>query len=391
MMKPVYLDYAATTPTDPEVCEAMGPYFHETYGNPSSVHAFGQSARRAVEGAREIIASFIGAKPEEIVFTSGGTESNNFALKGVAGALRKRGDHVITSKIEHHAVLEPCRFLEEQGYRVTWLPVDEQGRIDPSDVEKAMTDRTVLISVMHANNEIGTIQPIEAIGRVARERNIPFHTDAVQTVGHIPVHVDALGVDLLSASGHKFYGPKGVGFLYIRRGTRIQPFLHGGSQERGLRASTHNVPAIVGLGKAVAVARERMAVEESRLAALRDRMIQGIVSGVAHVRLNGHPALRLPNNVNMTFAGVEGESLLLNLDMEGVACSTGSACTASNIEPSHVLIALGLSREAAQGALRFSLGRHTTEGDVDGVVDLLTTIVKKLRAASPLWRKRQSG
>ena len=391
MRKPVYLDYAATTPMDPEVREAMLPYFHEIYGNPSSVHAFGQLAKHAVEEARGIIASFIGARPEEIVFTSGGTESNNFALKGVAGASRKRGNHIIASRIEHPAVLEPCRFLEERGFCVTWLPADEEGLIDPAEVEKAVTDRTTLISVMHANNEIGTIQPIEAIGRIARGRNIPFHTDAVQTVGRIPIQVDALNVDLLSASGHKFYGPKGVGILYIRRGTRIEPFMHGGSQERGRRASTHNVPAIVGLGKAVALAAQGMAGEESRLTALRERMIEGILDRIGHVRLNGHRSLRLPNNVNVTFEGVEGETLFLNLDMEGVACSTGSACTASNMEPSHVLRAIGRSRQAAQGSLRFTLGRYTTEGDVDDVVDLLATIVEKLRAASPLWRKRQGG
>ncbi|MDQ5984880.1 MAG: Cysteine desulfurase IscS [Syntrophus sp. SKADARSKE-3] len=386
-MKSVYMDYAATTPTDPDVVKAMLPYFSERYGNPSSLHAFGQSAKHAVEESREAVAALIGAKAEEVVFTSGGTESNNFALKGTAWAMKSRGNHIITSAIEHHAVSEPLAFLEKEGFRITRIPVDPLGMVDPADVEAAITDETILISVMHGNNEIGTIQPISAIGNMARERNIPFHSDAVQTVGHLPIRVDNLHVDLLSASGHKFYGPKGVGFLYIRKGTRIQPFLHGGEQERGRRASTLNVPAIVGMGKAAALAGERMPEDETRIGALRDRMIAAILEKVDNSRLNGHPSLRLANNVNISFEFVEGESLLLNLDMVGVACSTGSACASTTVEPSHVLSAIGLSHALAHGSLRFTLGRHTTPADVDYVLDILPSIVNKLRAVSPAYRK----
>ena len=387
-MKSVYLDYAATTPAAPEVIQAMLPYFHEIYGNPSSLHAVGQSAKHAVEEARDTIASFMGAKPEEIVFTSGGTESNNFALKGTAWALKDRGRHIISSKIEHHAVSEPLLFLEKLGFRITWLPVDAYGSVDPLDVEKAITDQTILISIMHANNEIGTIQPIAAIGRIAYARGITFHTDAVQTFGHSPVHVDELGVDLLSASGHKLYGPKGVGILYIRKGTRLQTFMHGGDQERGRRASTHNVPAIVGMGKAVALAQKNMAQEETRITALRNRMIEGLLGEITSARLNGHPVQRLPNNVNISMEFVEGESLLLNLDMAGVACSTGSACTSSSMEPSHVLAAIALPQAFAHGSLRFTLGKDTTEADIDYVIGILPAMVEKLRAVSPAYRKK---
>lgn len=388
MMKSIYMDYAATTPTDAEVLQAMLPYYGEIYGNPSSLHAFGQAARQAVEDARQKIALALGASADEIIFTGSGTESNNFALKGMAWALKGRGDHIITSAIEHHAISEPVVFLEKMGFRVTWLPVDAEGRVDPADVERAVTDKTILISIMHGNNEIGTIQPIEEIGKMAKTRDIAFHTDAVQTFGHVPVRVDDLGVDLLSASGHKFYGPKGVGFLYVRKGTRIQTFIQGGNQERGRRASTHNVPAIVGMGKAAAIAVDRMEVEEQRLARLRDKMIHGILGRIAYTRLNGHPSCRLSNNVNISFAFVEGESLLLSLDMQGVACSTGSACASSSIEPSHVLTAIGLSAQDAQGSLRFSLGKGTVEADVDVVVDMLPDMVERLRAASPAYRKR---
>ncbi len=389
--KPVYMDYAATTPVDPDVFQAMLPFFSEIYGNPSSLHAFGQSSKHAVEEARQTIAAVIGARPEEVLFTSGGTESNNFALKGAAGAMKERGNHIITSKIEHHAVSEPLSFLEEQGFRVTWLPVGGNGLVDPADVEKAITGETILISIMHGNNEIGTIQPISAIGKIAKERDIVFHTDAVQTLGQLPIHVDDLHADLLSASGHKLYGPKGVGILYIRKGTRLQTFMHGGNQEGGRRASTHNVPAIVGLGRAVKLAGERMEEEGERLTTLRDRMIGDILEKIEHVRLNGHPSTRLPNNVNISLEFVEGESLLLNLDMAGVACSTGSACTSSNLEPSHVLAAIGLPREFAHGSLRFTLGKYTTEAEVDYVTDILPTIVNKLRTMSPAYRKRGGG
>jgi cysteine desulfurase len=387
IMKRIYMDYAATTPTDPDVLASMLPYFSEIYGNPSSLHAFGQEAKYAVEKARDTIASFIGASADEIVFTSGGTESDNFAVKGVAHARKNKGNHIITSAIEHHAVLETGSFLEKNGFEVTRLPVDEYGLVRAVDVEKAITDKTILISVMHANNEIGTIQPIAEIGAIARKHGIIFHTDAVQTCGHIPINVKDMNIDLLSASGHKLYGPKGVGILYIRKGTRIQPLMQGGDQEKGRRASTLNVPGIVGMGKAVELAGENMSREAERLTILRDRMIHDILSKIKHVRLNGHPVYRLPNNVNVCIEFVEGESLLLNLDMEGIACSTGSACTSSSLEPSHVLLAIGLPHEIAHGSLRFTLGRHTTGEDVDHVLNVLPGIVEKLRAMSPLYKK----
>jgi len=390
-MRRIYLDYAATTPVDPAVLEAMLPYFSEQFGNPSSLHAFGQQARAAMENAREGIAAFLGAKPAEIVFTSGGTESNNFAIKGVAYARRKKGDHIITTGIEHHAVTEPCHFLEkEEGFSVTILPVDKDGLVDPEDVKKAITDKTVLISVMHANNEIGTIQPIAEIGRIARDRGVYFHTDAVQTLGHLPYTVDDLNVDLLSASAHKLYGPKGVGLLYIRQGTRIQPFMHGGDQENKRRASTHNVPGIVGFGKAVELAKASLQQEMADLTELRDKLIAGILDRINRTRLNGHPTRRLPNNVNISIEYVEGEGMLLSLDLMGIACSTGSACSSSSLEPSHVLTGIGLSHEVAHGSLRFSFGRYTTGGDVDEVLEVLPQVVKKLRAMSPMYQEDRS-
>ncbi len=386
-MKRIYLDNAATTPTDPRVVQAMLPYFTEVYGNPSSLHAFGQGAKHAIEEARHIVAAFIGAKPEEIVFTSGGTESNNFTIKGVAFARREKGNHIITSKIEHHAVLEPCHFLEKQGFKVTLIPVDKYGLVDPADVKKAITDKTILISIMHANNEIGTIEPIAEIGKLARGRDVYFHTDAVQTLGHLPVDVDELNVDILSASGHKLYGPKGVGILYVRKGVRMLPFMHGGDHEQGRRASTHNVPGIVGFGRAVELAKEERGKEIEKLTFLRDKLIKGILKTIEFTRLNGHPTQRLPNNVNVSISYVEGESMLLNLDMEGIACSTGSACTSSSLEPSHVLSAIGLSHELAHGSLRFSMGRQTLEDDIDYVLGVLPGIVGKLRSMSPLYKK----
>jgi cysteine desulfurase len=385
-MKRIYLDHAATTPVDPQVVDAMLPYFSDIFGNPSSPHSFGREAQRALEDARAKIAAAIGAGPEEIVFTSGGTESDNTAVKGVARAAKGRGGHIITSSIEHHAVLEPCHSLEKEGFDVTRINVDGEGLVDPDDVRRAITDRTILISIMHANNEIGTVQPVEEIGRIAREKGIYFHTDAVQTFGHLNIHVDRLNVDLLSASAHKLYGPKGVGFLYVRKGTRIRPLMEGGDQENGRRASTHNVAGIVGLGKSVEIALARMEDENRRLSALRDRLIREILK-MEDVRLNGHPIRRLPNNVNVSISYVEGESLLLNLDMEGIACSTGSACTSSSLEPSHVLKAIGLSHETAHGSLRFSLGRATTEDDIGHVVGVLPSVVEKLRSISPLYRK----
>ena len=384
-MNPIYMDYAATTPTDQRVVEAMLPYFGEIYGNPSSLHGFGQEARAAMEGVRAKIAAFLGAKPAEIVFTSGGTESDNFAIKGVAWANRKKGDHVITSAIEHHAVLETCRFLEKEGFRVTYLPVDGNGLVDPADVVKAITDRTILISIMHANNEIGTIEPIAEIGRIAKGKGICFHTDAVQTFGHLPFTVDELNIDLLSASAHKLYGPKGMGLLYIRKGTRITPLVHGGDQESGRRASTQNVPGIVGFGKAVELAAATLQEEMARITALRDRFIRGIFERLDGIRLNGHPVRRLPNNINLSVESIEGEGMILSLDMMGIACSTGSACSSSSLEPSHCLLAIGLPHELSHGSLRFSLGMYTKEGDIDAVLEALPQVVGRLRAMSPLY------
>ena len=384
-MNPIYMDYAATTPTDQRVVEAMLPCFGEIYGNPSSLHGFGQEARAAMEGARAKIAAFLGAKPAEIVFTSGGTESDNFAIKGVAWANRKKGDHVITSAIEHHAVLETCRFLEKEGFRVTYLPVDGDGLVDPADVVKAITDRTTLISIMHANNEIGTIEPIAEIGRIAKGKGICYHTDAVQTFGHLPFTVDELNIDLLSASAHKLYGPKGMGLLYIRKGTRITPLVHGGDQESGRRASTQNVPGIVGFGKAVELAAATLHEEVVRLTSLRDRFIRGIFERLDGIRLNGHPARRLPNNINLSVESIEGEGMILSLDMMGIACSTGSACSSSSLEPSHCLLAIGLPHELCHGSLRFSLGMYTKEGDIDAVLEALPQVVGRLRAMSPLY------
>ncbi len=379
-MKSVYLDYAATTPVDDEVVKSMLPFFGENFANPSSVHTPGQRARAAVEKVRAAAAAFLGAAAEEIIFTSGGTESNNLAVKGLAAAQRDRGDHIITSTIEHHAILRPCENLERQGFRVTRLKVDSSGLIDPGDVERALTDRTILISIMHANNEIGTIQPIEEIGRMARERGVLFHTDAVQTFGHLPIDVNRLNIDALSASAHKFYGPKGVGLLYLRKGARILPQMEGGDQERDRRASTHNVPGIVGLGKAIELAAERMASEKKRLTGMRDSIIERVLRRIGQTHLNGHPGVRLPNNINVRFDGVEGEALLFSLDMAGIACSSGSACTSSSVDPSHVLAAIGLPRQAAHSSLRFSLGRGTTEGDIEYLQDTLVLTVRRLRS-----------
>ena len=390
-MSAIYLDYAATTPVDPGVIEAMLPYFRDTFGNPSSIHSFGQQARSAVEGAREKVASFLGAKPAEIIFTSGGTESNNFAIKGVAWANRKKGNHIIASAIEHHAVMEPCHFLEREGFEVTFLPVDSQGFVDPQDVAKAITGRTVLVSIMHANNEIGTLQPVTEIGKIARERGVCFHTDAVQTFGHMPFNVDELNVDLLSLSAHKLYGPKGVGALFVRQGTRLEPHMHGGEQEGKRRASTHNVPGIVGLAKAVELAEKAMAEEDTRIMALRNRLIRGIFDKIDRVRLNGHPEKRLANNVNVSIEYCEGEAMILSLDLMGIACSTGSACSSTSVEPSHVLRAIGLSVEETRGSLRFSLGRYTQEQEIDKVLEVLPRIVKRLRAMSPAYRSSAAG
>jgi len=387
-MKKVYLDYAATTPTDPQVIEAMEPYYFDKFGNASSLHAYGQEAKKALEDSRQTLADFIGAKPEEIVFTSGGTESDNFALFGAAYALEKKGNHIITTAIEHHAISEPAKFLEKKGFKVTYLGVDKDGLVSGDDLKKAITDKTILISVMHANNEIGTLQPIDQLGKIAKEKGIYFHTDAVQTVGHIPIKVDQLNVDLLSLSAHKFYGPKGVGALYIRKGTRLETFLRGGDQERGRRASTHNITGIVGLAKAIELCREKMESEIKFQSALRDRLIKEIPLKVPEVRLNGHAQKRLPNNVNFSIKYIEGESMLLSLDMLGIACSTGSACTSSSLEPSHVLLAIGLDHATAHGSLRITLGRFTCESDIDYFLEKLPLVVQKLRAMSPLYERK---
>jgi cysteine desulfurase len=383
-MRRIYLDHAATTPTHPEVVKAMLPFFSDAFGNPSSIYSYGQEAKGAVEEARTKVAELIGARSEEIVFTSGGTEADNLALKGLAYASEHKGNHIITTSIEHHAVLEACKFLEKRGLEITCLPVDKYGLVDPADVKKAITAKTILISVMHANNEVGTIEPVEEIGEIARKAGAYFHTDAVQTVGHIPVNVDKLKVDLLSISGHKFYGPKGVGALYVRKGTKLVPLVHGGEHEKRRRAGTENVPAIVGLGKAVELAGQEMGREVERLTNLRDKLIRGLVGKIDSVHLNGHPTRRLPNNVNISIDFVEGESILLNLDLEGICASTGSACSSASLEPSHVLLALGLSPEQAHGSLRFTLGRDNTQADVERVLEVLPGIVAKLRAMSPL-------
>ena len=388
-MKRIYLDYAATTPTHPEAVKAMLPYFGDAFGNPSSIYSYGQEAKGAIEEAREKVAALIGARDEEIVYTSGGTEADNFALKGAAFANESRGNHIITSSIEHHAVIETCKFLERRGFSVTYLPVDEHGLIDSDDVRRAITDKTILISVMHANNEMGTIEPIAEIGKIAKEAGVYFHTDAVQTVGHIPVDVNELGVDLLSMSAHKLYGPKGVGALYIRKGTKLVAFMHGGEQERRRRASTENVPGIVGFGKAVELVRQEMGEEAERLTHLRDQLVKGLLERIDHTHLNGHPIMRLPNNVNVSVDYVEGESMLLNLDLEGLCASTGSACSSSSLEPSHVLLALGLSPEQAHGSLRFSLGKWTSEAEIGQVLEVLPRVVSKLRAMSPLLKSQR--
>jgi cysteine desulfurase len=386
-MERIYLDYAATTPTDPEVVKAMLPYFSDAFGNPSSLYSYGLEARQAIEVARNRIAEFIGAKNEEIVFTSGGSEADNFAIKGAAYANSRKGNHIITSTIEHHAVLETCKFLEKRGFKVTYVPVDKYGLVDPEEVRKAIAEKTILISIMHANNEIGTIQPIGEIGKIACKAKVYFHTDAVQTTGHIPVNVNELKVDMLSMSAHKFYGPKGVGVLYIRKGTKIVSLIHGGEQESGRRAGTENVPGIVGLGKAIELAGLEMSKETERLIALRNKLIQGILRKIDNVQLNGHPEYRLPNNVNLSIDYIEGESTCLNLDLEGICISTGSPCSSSSAEPSHVLLAVGLSHEQARSSLRFTMGHLTTEEDIDRVLEVLPRSVARLRAISPLFKK----
>jgi len=386
-VKRIYLDHAATTPTRSEVVEAMLPYFTDSFGNPSSVYSYGTEAREALTEAREKVAKLIGANTNEIVFTSGGTEADNYAIQGTVYANKEEANHIITSTIEHHAVLDTCRWMEKRGYDVTYLPVDKYGLIDPDDIKKAITDKTALITIMHANNEIGTIEPIAEIGKIAKEANVCFHTDAVQTAGHVPIDVNELGVDLLSMSAHKLYGPKGTGALYIKKGTKIDKYLHGGEQENNRRASTENVAGIVGFGAAAEMALRELTEEMGRLTALRDKLISGIFKHIDDVYMTGHPVKRLPNNVNLRVDYVEGESTLLNLDIEGICASSGSACTSSSLDPSHVMLALGVPHDQARSTIRFTLGRMTTKEEIERVLDVLPRIVTRLRSMSPLVKR----
>lgn len=381
----IYMDNAATTAVRKEVLDTMLPWFTEHYGNPSSIHSVGRDAKRAVEAARKQVAAAIGAQPQEIYFTAGGSESDNWAIRCAAEMLEKKGKHIITSSVEHHAVLHTCEYMEKkQGYRVTYLPVDEYGRVRLEDVKAAIAPDTVLITIMAANNEIGTLQPIAEIAKLAKEAGVLFHTDAVQAIGAIPVDVNAWGVDMLSLSGHKFHGPKGVGALYIRKGVRIHNLIYGGAQERNLRAGTENLASIVGLGKAIELAVAEQPAYAERMTKLRDRLIDGILKAIPDVRLNGHPTERLPANANVSVRYIEGESLLMRLDLAGVEASSGSACTSGSLDPSHVLLAIGLPHEIAHGSLRLSLGAETTDADVDYVLGVLPNIVTTLRAMSPL-------
>lgn len=383
-MKRIYFDHSATTPVDSDVASLILEYMTEKFGNPSSIHSFGREVRKSVDEAREKLAGLIGANANEIFFTSGGTEADNLALKGIAFANRKKGNHIITTSIEHHAILHTCAYLEEQGFSVTYLPVDENAMVRLDDIEQAITDKTILISVMFANNEVGTIQPIKEIGKLAREKGIYFHTDAVQAAGNVPIDVKEYNIDLLTLSAHKFHGPKGIGALFVRRGVKIDAVQHGGGQERSLRAGTENVPGIVGLGKAAEIAARDMDKKISHITALRDKLIRGIIAKVPDIKLNGHPVQRMPGSVNFSFMYVEGESLLLNLDLKGIAASSGSACTSGSLDPSHVLLAMGLTHEVAHGSLRISLGRGNTEEEIDYCLEILPEIVERLRSMSPL-------
>jgi len=384
-MSGIYLDNAATTAVRREVFDAMQPYWMEQFGNPSSVYKLARESKRAVDEARAAVAGAIGAAANEVYFTGSGTEADNWAIKGVAEAYAQKGKHIITSCIEHHAVLHTCQYLEKQGFRVTYLPVDECGMVNPADVEAAICEDTILISIMCANNEIGTIQPVEAIGRIAKAKNVLFHTDAVQAVGHVLIDVKAMHIDLLSLSAHKMYGPKGVGALYMRKGIKLPSYLHGGAQEMKRRAGTENVPGIVGLGKAISLCCAEREAETARLAALRDRLITGILEKIPYARLNGHPTSRLPGNANISFEFIEGESILLMLDMKGIFASSGSACTSGSLDPSHVLLAIGLPHEKAHGSVRMTFGVNNTESDVDAVLEALPAIVSRLRDMSPLY------
>jgi cysteine desulfurase len=382
----IYLDHAATTALDRRVLDAMIPYFTTEYGNASSIYLLGRRAMQAIDGAREEVAEVLNCRPTEVVFTAGGSESDNLALKGLAFAAQKKGQHILTTPIEHHAVLHTCRYLERFGFTSTYLPVDSSGRVDPAEVERALTEQTILVSVMYANNEVGTIEPIAEIGRICRARKVPFHVDAVQAAGALPLDVAALNVDLMSLSAHKFYGPKGVGILYVRQGMRLLPQLQGGSQERGKRAGTENVAGIVGAAAALRLAYEELPVVLPRLQVLRDRLVAGVLQ-IAGSELTGHPHERLPNNASFVFAGLEGESILLGLDLLGIAASTGSACTSGSVDPSHVLLALGFDAERARGSLRLTVGRENTAEDVTIFLAALPAIVERLR----LYQRESGG
>jgi len=382
----VYLDYAATTPVRHEVFEAMKPYLNEAFGNPSTLYSYGEEARDAMEEARRDVAALVNSTSGDIVFTSGGTEANNLAIKGAALALQGTGNHVITSAIEHHSVLGPCHSLERRGFEITYLPVDCYGRVDPDDVKKAITGKTVLITIMHANNEVGTIQPLAHIAKIARENNVYFHTDAIQTQGHIHVNVEELDVDLLSMSAHKIYGPKGIGALYVRKDVKVTPLLDGGEQEGSYRAGTENMPGIVGFGTAARLIKNETGADAARLSKLRDYLIARLHDSIPDIYLNGHPSDRLPGNVNISIDFVEGDSVCLDLDLEGICAATGSACTTSSIEPSHVLLAMGRNKELAHGSLRLSMGKWTKKDELDRVAEALPGIVYRLREISPLYK-----
>lgn len=385
MNKLIYLDNAATTPVKPQVFEAMKPYFEELYGNPSSIYTFAGKSKKVIEEARETIAGFIGAKAREIYFTGGGSESDNWALKAVAFANREKGKHIITTKIEHHAILHTCEYLEKLGFEITYLDVDENGAVQPEQLEKAIRKDTILVSVMFANNEIGTIQPIGELGEIAHRHGVLFHTDAVQAYGHVPIQVDELNIDMLSASAHKINGPKGVGFLYIRDSVKIGAFIHGGAQERGRRAGTQNTPGIVGFGKATELARNDLKQRRTKEEELRDYLIERVLAEIPYTRLNGHRTQRLSNNANFSFRFIEGESLLILLDQSGICASSGSACTSGSLDPSHVLLAIGLPHEIAHGSLRLTLSDENTREEIDFVVDKLKQIIERLRSMSPLY------
>ena len=380
----IYMDNAATTATRPEVLEAMLPFFTQTFGNPSSIHGVGREARKAVEAARKQVADAIGAESREVYFSAGGSESDNWAIRLGCAAMEKKGKHIITSAIEHHAVLHTCEAMEKEGYRVTYLPVDEYGQVSVADVENAICDDTALITIMMANNEIGTLQPIKEIAEIAKARGVLFHTDAVQAIGAIPVDVKDLGVDMLSMSGHKFHGPKGIGALYVRKGIKMSNLIHGGAQERGFRAGTENLPAIVGIGKAIELAVAELPEYNKKMTGLRDRLIDGLTERIPEIHLNGHRTNRLPGNVNISIRYLEGESILMRLDLAGIEASSGSACTSGSLDPSHVLLAIGLPHEIAHGSLRLSLGMENTAEEVEAVLDKLPGIVANLRAMSPL-------